>query len=42
MELHKTETDKEGHYDWYEFTPFEIGCDEYGGKTTFFLSNKKF
>jgi hypothetical protein len=42
VESHKTETEKEKHYDWYEFTPFEIGSDEYGGKTTFFLSDKKF
>lgn len=44
MESHKPEIDKvesKKHYDWYEFTPFEIGCDEYNGKTTFFLSDKK-
>jgi hypothetical protein len=32
----------ESDHDWYEFTPFEIGNDEHGGKTTFFFSNKKF
>lgn len=45
MESHKAETEKVGlkkHYDWYEFTPFEIGSEEHGGKTTLFLSDKKF
>jgi hypothetical protein len=45
VESHKAETEKVGskkHSDWYEFTPFEIGSDEHGGKTTFFLSDKNF
>uniref|UniRef100_U9THW9 Lysophospholipase n=1 Tax=Rhizophagus irregularis (strain DAOM 181602 / DAOM 197198 / MUCL 43194) TaxID=747089 RepID=U9THW9_RHIID len=33
VESHKAETEKVGlkkHYDWYEFTPFEIGSEEHG------------
>jgi hypothetical protein len=33
--------DAKKYYDWYEFTPFEIGSDEHGGMTTFFLCGKK-
>ena len=27
-------TKKKDHLAWYEFTPFEIGCDEQAGKRT--------
>jgi hypothetical protein len=42
VESHKAEKEDKKHYDWYEFTPFEIGSDEYGGKSTFFLVIKNF
>ena len=37
LKREEEEIEESGYWMWFEFTPYEVGCDEIGGKETMYL-----